>query len=74
MVIHLFHMLLRPLLWAFLRERRPVRFTQAWHSFFDRSTPNVILRLIIMLAGVAVVSASVALTRATGLGTSPVSG
>lgn len=73
MVIHLFHMLLRPLLWAFLRERRPVRFTQAWHSFFDRSTPNVILRLIIMLAGVAVVSASVALTRATGLGTSPVS-
>ncbi len=58
---------------AFLRERRPVRFTRAWHSFFDRSTPNVILRLIIMLAGVAVVSASVALTRATGLGTSPVS-
>lgn len=31
------------------------------------------LRLIVMLGGVAIVSASVALTRATGLGTSPVS-
>lgn len=50
-----------------------MRFTQAWHSFFDRSTPNVVLRLIVMLAGVAITSASVALTRATGLGTSPVS-
>lgn len=43
-----------------------MRFTQAWHSFFDRSTPNVVLRLIVMLAGVAITSASVALTRATG--------
>ena len=50
-----------------------MRFTQAWHSFFDRSTPNVVLRLIVMLVGVAITSASVALTRATGLGTSPVS-
>ena len=58
---------------AVLRERSPVRFTQGWHSFFDRNVPNVVLRLAVMLVGVAIVSASVALTRATGLGTSPVS-
>ena len=56
-----------------MRERRLVSFTQRWHSFFDRNIPNAILRLIVMLAGVSIVSASVALTRATGLGTSPVS-
>ena len=50
-----------------------MRITQAWHSFFDRTVPNIVLRLAVMLAGVSIVSASVALTRATGLGTSPVS-
>ncbi len=50
-----------------------MRFTQSWHAFFDRKVPNVVLRLLVMLAGVSIVSASVALTRATGLGTSPVS-
>ncbi len=47
--------------------------TERWYAFFNRNVPNVVLRLIIMLAGVSIVSASVALTRATGLGTSPVS-
>lgn len=47
--------------------------TQSWKNFFDRNVPNVILRLAVMLFGVALVSASVGLTRATGLGTSPVS-
>ena len=50
-----------------------MKISQSWHAFFDRKTPNVVLRLIIMLVGVSIVSASVALTRATGLGTSPVS-
>lgn len=44
-----------------------------WNQFFDRPAPNMILRLIVMLIGLAFVAASVALTRASGLGTSPIS-
>lgn len=44
-----------------------------WHRFFDRTVPNIILRLVVMFFGLAFVAASVGLTRATGLGTSPIS-
>lgn len=48
-------------------------FTEHWHKFFDRTVPNIFIRIIIMLVGCAFVAASVGLTRATGLGTSPIS-
>lgn len=44
-----------------------------WQAFFDRPAPNMILRLAVMFCGLSFVAASVALTRATGLGTSPIS-
>lgn len=44
-----------------------------WQAFFDRPVPNMILRLVVMFCGLSCVAASVALTRATGLGTSPIS-
>lgn len=47
--------------------------TERWHTFFDKTTPNMILRLAVMFFGLAMVAASVALTRASGLGTSPIS-
>ena len=47
--------------------------TKYWHAFFDRKIPNAVLRIIVMLIGLAFVAASVGLTRATGLGTSPIS-
>lgn len=50
-----------------------MNFSNRWHAFFDRKTPNVVLRIIVMLIGLAFVAASVGLTRATGLGTSPIS-
>lgn len=48
-------------------------FAQRWHSTFDRPAPNMVLRLVVMFLGLAMVAASVALTRASGLGTSPIS-
>ena len=48
-------------------------FTDRWHAAFDRPVPNMILRLMVMFVGLALVAASVALTRASGLGTSPIS-
>ena len=64
--------------WAYthkppIRERNLVGFTNRWHAFFDRTVPNIILRMIVMVCGLAFVAASVGLTRATGLGTSPIS-
>lgn len=47
--------------------------TERWHTFFDKAAPNMILRLAVMFFGLAMVAASVALTRASGLGTSPIS-
>lgn len=47
--------------------------TTQWHRFFDRTVPNIILRLVVMFFGLVFVAASVGLTRATGLGTSPIS-
>ncbi len=48
-------------------------FSQRWHAFFDKPVPNVCLRLLVMSAGLAFVAMGVALSRATGLGTSPIS-
>lgn len=47
--------------------------TDSWHTFFDRTVPNAVLRLAVMVAGWVFVTSSIALTRATGLGTSPIS-
>ena len=55
------------------KERTLVNFTDRWHAFFDRTIPNIVIRIIIMVFGLAFVAASVGLTRATGLGTSPIS-
>ena len=66
-------MLQHPLLWVFLREEETYEIRPKLGTHFSTDRPHIVLRLIVMLVGVAVVSASVALTRATGLGTSPVS-
>lgn len=50
-----------------------MKFSQRWHEFFDRKVPNAILRILVMFAGLAFVALGVALSRATGLGTSVVS-
>lgn len=50
-----------------------MNFTDRWYAFFDRTAPNYILRGIVMFLGLSFVAASVGLTRATGLGTSPIS-
>lgn len=54
-------------------EKDTMDLTERWHTFFDKTTPNMILRLAVMFFGLAMVAASVALTRASGLGTSPIS-
>lgn len=50
-----------------------MNFANRWHAFFDRTVPNIVLRMVVMVFGLAFVAASVGLTRATGLGTSPIS-
>lgn len=50
-----------------------MKLTAQWHAFFNRTVPNAVLRIAVMLVGVSFVAASVGLTRATGLGTSPIS-
>lgn len=44
-----------------------------WTAFFDRPVPNLILRLVLMLAGTASVAFGIALSRATDLGVSAIS-
>lgn len=46
---------------------------QRWFTFFDKPVPNLILRLAVMFVGLSFVALGVALSRATGLGTSPIS-
>lgn len=45
----------------------------AWHRFFDRDVPNMVLRVCIMFAGMAFVAFGIALSRATDLGVSAIS-
>ncbi len=54
-------------------ERSKVKFTQRWYQFFDKPLPNFILRLCLMAVGLVFVALGVALSRATGLGTSTIS-
>ncbi len=56
-----------------LVRRETMTFSQRWHAFFDKPIPNIILRLVVMSIGLAFVAMGVALSRATGLGTSPIS-
>ena len=46
---------------------------ERWTTFFDRGVPNFVLRLALMFVGMAFVALSVAITRATDLGTSTIS-
>lgn len=55
------------------RKRPTHTFSQHWQSFFDKPFPNMLLRLIVMMLGLCFVAMGVALSRATGLGTSPIS-
>ena len=57
----------------FCRERRYVNFAERWTATFDKPIPNMLLRCIIMITGLGFVAFAVALSRATGLGTSPIS-
>ncbi len=50
-----------------------MKFSQRWYRFFDKPVPNFILRLCLMLIGLFFTSLGVALSRATGLGTSTMS-
>lgn len=47
--------------------------TQRWYELFDRTVPNLVLRIVVMAVGLSFVAGSVAITRASGLGTSPIS-
>lgn len=44
-----------------------------WHDFFDKNVPNLALRIVAMFVGLSFVAFAVALSRATGLGTSVIS-
>ena len=48
-------------------------FSDTWFSVFDKNVPNFILRLILMLLGVACIAFGIALSRATDLGISAIS-
>ena len=50
-----------------------MRVGQRWHDFFDATMPNVALRAVVMLAGIAFVAFGIALSRATDLGISAIS-
>lgn len=46
---------------------------EKWYLFFNKPAPNMVLRIIIMTFGMAWMAFAIALTRSTGLGTSPIS-
>ncbi len=50
-----------------------MNFAERWTATFDKPIPNIILRCIVMIAGLGFIAFAVALSRATGLGTSPIS-
>ena len=47
--------------------------TEKWYLLFNKPVPNMILRILIMTFGMAWMAFAIALTRSTGLGTSPIS-
>jgi uncharacterized membrane protein YczE len=46
---------------------------QRWTALFTRPVPNLALRVAVLLLGFAFIALGVALSRATGMGTSPIS-
>ena len=48
-------------------------FADTWYGVFDRAVPNFVLRLVLMMAGVAFVAFGIAVSRATDLGISAIS-
>lgn len=52
--------------------RCPALFNR-WTSLFYRPVPNLLLRMAVLLAGLAFIAFGVALSRATGTGTLPIS-
>lgn len=48
-------------------------FSGGWIAVFTKPVPNLILRMVVLLAGLACIAWGVALSRATGMGTSPIS-
>lgn len=47
--------------------------SERWHTFFEGTAANLVLRTFVLLAGIMFIALGVALSRATGLGTSPIS-
>lgn len=54
-------------------EGGSVRSGGAWTSLFTQPIPNLLLRVVVLVAGFAFIAMGVALSRATGMGTSPIS-
>lgn len=48
-------------------------FKETWRGLFDKTVPNFLLKLFVMLVGLTCTSFAIALSRATELGTSTVS-
>lgn len=46
---------------------------EAWHNFFNRTVPNMVLRIASMFIGMALVAVGIAISRATDLGVSAIS-
>lgn len=46
---------------------------EKWYLFFNKTAPNMVLRILVMTFGMAWMAFAIALTRSTGLGTSPIS-
>lgn len=46
---------------------------EAWHNYFDKTAPNMVLRVVAMFFGMALVAFGIALSRATDLGVSAIS-
>ncbi len=53
--------------------RNNLKFTERWYAFFNKNVPNIVLRLCVLCAGFFSMAMAIALSRTTGLGTSPIS-
>lgn len=48
-------------------------FTERWYAFFTQPIQNILIRLACLILGFAFIALGVAISRSTGLGTSPIS-
>lgn len=53
--------------------RNALKPTERWCAFFNKTIPNIILRLCVLGVGFFSMAMSIAISRTTGLGTSPIS-